>query len=129
MILIDSSVWIDYFNGADTRQTDALDLLIDREIVLVGDLILVEVLQGFKSDHDFNIAKKLFNNLLQVELGGFGVAQQSVINYRLLRKKGISIRKTIDVTIATYCIQENIRLLHNDKDFEPLVKYCGLKIF
>lgn len=128
MILVDSSVWINYFNGIADRQTDILDLLIQREVVLVGDLILIEVLQGFKSDHDFNIAKKLFNNFPQVGLGGFLVAQQSVANYRLLRKKGITVRKTIDVIIATYCIQEDISLLSSDKDFDPLVEYCGLKI-
>lgn len=128
MILVDSSVWIDYFNGVSNHQTDTLDIIIDREIVVVGNLILLEVLQGFKSDHDFNTAKKLFDGFLQVELTGFDIIHQAANNYRLLRKKGIRIRKTMDTIIATYCIQKNIHLLHNDKDFEPFVKYFKLQI-
>lgn len=128
MILVDSSVWINYFNGVDSRQTDLLDLLVVREVIVIGDLILMEVLQGFKTDHDFNIAKKLFAGFVHVELAGFAAVNKSIEYYRLLRKSGITIRKTIDVIIATYCIQNKIPLLHADKDFEPFVKYCGLKI-
>lgn len=128
MILVDSSVWIDYFNGVSIRQTDLLDQLITREIIVVGDLVLVEVLQGFKSDHDFATAEKLFSEFVQVELAGFAIAQESIKNYRILRKKGVSIRKTIDVIIASYCIHHNISLLHRDRDFESLVQHCGLKV-
>lgn len=128
MILVDSSVWINYFNGKVNRQTDLLDSLVTREIIVIGDLILMEVLQGFRTDPDFNTAKKLFNGFIHVELAGFLVANKSVEHYRLLRKKGITIRKTVDVIIATHCIVHNLSLLHDDKDFEPFVKYCGLKI-
>lgn len=127
MILVDSSVWINYFNGIVNRQTDLLDLLVTREIIVIGDLILMEVLQGFRSDHDFNAAQKLFDGFFHVELAGFSVINKSIEYYRFLRKKGITIRKAIDVIIATHCIQHKLSLLHDDKDFEPFVKNFGLK--
>ena len=127
MILVDSSVWIDYFNGQLTVQTDYLDQILGKEFIVVGDIILLEVLQGFKSDRDFVIARKSlevfpFRNML-----GREIALKSVNNYRILRKKGITIRKTIDIVIGTFCIENNIKLLHSDKDFEPLSKFLYLK--
>ena len=128
MILVDSSVWIDYFNGKPTKQSNLLDLLLTREDILVGDLILVEVLQGFKHEKDFNAAKKLFNDLINVDLGGNMVAQLSLSNYRILRQKGVTVRKTIDIIIGSYCIYNEIPLLHSDKDFDAMVKHCRLKV-
>ena len=128
MNLVDSSVWIDYFNGTDTRATELLDEMLGKQPIATGDLIVTEVLQGFRSDKDFDQAKVLLSTLHFYTIGGWEVALQSAANYRVLRRKGITIRKTIDVFIATFCIIHNIPLLHFDKDFEPLVTHLGLKV-
>jgi predicted nucleic acid-binding protein len=126
MILVDSSVWIDYFNGVQKPETVKLDSLLGIESIAVGDIILTEVLQGFKSDRDYQIAKDLFTSLTIFELINTQLALQSADNYRYLRKKGITIRKTIDVIIATFCLQNNLPLLFIDRDFIPFVKYLDL---
>jgi predicted nucleic acid-binding protein len=126
MILVDSSVWIGYFNGIINPQTDWLDLALGKKIIIVGDIILTEVLQGFKSDRDFNKAKELLSNFRFMEMLGQELAIKSAENYRFLRKKGVTVYKTIDVIIGTFCIHYNISLLHDDQDFAPLTKYLGL---
>ncbi|WP_096085741.1 type II toxin-antitoxin system VapC family toxin [Agaribacterium haliotis] len=128
MILVDSSVWIDYFNGQKTNASEYLDAALGREYLLIGDLILTEVLQGFKSEKDFNTAKKLLTSLEVVELSNPHLAIKSAESFRALRKKGLTVRKTIDVVIATYCIENNVTLLQSDKDFIPFSERLGLKI-
>ena len=128
MILVDSSVWIDYFNGAITPQTERLDELLGHEPLAIGDLILVEVLQGFDDDREFSQARKLLASLKLVEIGGIDIAIAAALNLRTLRKRGITIRKTIDRVIATRCIESGYELLHSDKDFEPFAKYLGLHV-
>jgi predicted nucleic acid-binding protein len=128
MILVDSSVWIDYFNGKKTPKTDWLDLSLGNITIIMGDLILTEVLQGFQSDDEFKIAKDLLLRLPFMAMGGQELALGSAMNYRLLRKQGITVRKTIDVMIGTFCIHYQLPLLHDDKDFDPMVKFLGLKI-
>lgn len=128
MTLVDSSVWVDYFNGKTTAQTNILDTLLERELVLIGDLIYIEVLQGFRIEKDFNLAQQLVDALVFKEMVGKEVAFQSIHNYRLLRKKGVTVRKTIDVIIGTFCIVNSLELLHSDNDFDPMEKYLGLKI-
>lgn len=127
MILVDSSVWVNYFMRIDTWQTDLLDQLLKEVPIFIGDLILAEVLQGFKSDKDFLNAKKALSILPFCQVGGYEVALQSAKNYRKLRKRGITVRKTIDVIIGSYCILENLSLLHDDRDFEPMVEHLSLK--
>ena len=127
MILVDSSVWIGYFNGKTNPQTDWLDFALGREVIIVGDLILAEVLQGFKSDRDFSKAKELLSNFQFMEMLGQELAIKSAENYRLLRKKGVTVRKTIDIIIGTFCIHHNLPLLHDDRDFDPLTKHLKLK--
>jgi predicted nucleic acid-binding protein len=127
VILVDSSVWIDYFNGVVTPETDKLDGLLGKELLAIGDLILTEVLQGFADERDFNRAKRLLTTLTIVDLGGRDVAIQAARNYRVLRERGITVRKTIDTVIATRCIESGYDLLHNDKDFAPFVKHLGLR--
>ena len=127
MILVDSSVWIDYFNGKESWQTDKLDVLLQVELVFLGDLIYTEILQGFRSDLDFEQAKKELEILSFQVIGGRDVALQSAINYRILRKKGVTVRKTIDVLIGTYCILNDCLLLHSDKDFETMRQHLLLK--
>ena len=127
MILVDTSAWIDYFNGTESPVADALDLALDEDPVLIGDLIYCELLQGFKENKAVYQVQLLLSNLQRCDLGGFDIAHKAAENYRFLRKKGVTIRKTIDVLIATYCIENNIRLLHNDQDFTILQKHLPLK--
>ncbi|HHH52443.1 MAG TPA: PIN domain nuclease [Bacteroidetes bacterium] len=127
MVLVDSSVWINYFNDKNTWQTEILDQMLLQIPLFTGDLILTEVLQGFRKENEYNKAKEVMSILSCQQLGGYEIAIKSAGNYRKLRKKGITVRKTIDVIIGTFCISENIPLLHDDKDFEPMVKHLGLK--
>jgi len=129
VILVDSSVWIDYFNGNFTWQSDLLDSYLSNTPIVIGDLIFIEVLQGFKSDKDFRAAKVFLDVLQFKSMGGYQLALQSAKNYRELRKKGITVRKTIDVIIATFCIIEGLTLLHDDRDFDPISLHCPLKTF
>ena len=126
MILVDSGVWIDYFTGIDNKQTDTLNVTLGVRSVAAGDLILTEVLQGFRHDRDYRTAKALFDNVTIFDMLGRDMAIRSAENFRALRKKGITIRKTADVIIASFCIKQKLPLLFSDKDFKPFVKYLGL---
>jgi len=128
LILVDSSVWIDYFNGTITAQTEKLDQLLGREPLAIGDLILTEVLQGFTDERDFDQARKMLTSLTVVELAGQEIVIQAARNFRALRKAGVTVRKTVDTVIATWCIENGFDLLHNDRDFEPFVKHLGLRV-
>ena len=128
MILVDSSVWIDYFKGADTVQTGKLDRLLGQEPLAIGDLILTEVLQGFDNDREFNAARRMLTSLTVVDLCGEEIAIQSAKNFRALRRRGVTVRKTIDTVIATRCIESGYELLHNDRDFDPFATYLGLRV-
>ncbi|GMR17936.1 MAG: PIN domain nuclease [Gammaproteobacteria bacterium] len=124
--MVDSSVWINYFTGVVNKQTDTLDKTLGQRPVAVGDLILTEVLQGFRRDQDYETAKALFNDLTVFEMLGKNMALKSAENFRALRKKGITVRKTADVIIASFCIEQKLPLLFSDKDFKPFVKHLGL---
>jgi hypothetical protein len=128
MILVDSSVWIDYFNGDKTKQTDWLDASLGNTPIVIGDLVLTEVLQGFLNDKDFKAARDLLLGIPFMSMGGQALALESAMNYRLLRKKGVTVRKTIDVIIGTFCIHNQLALLHDDRDFDPMVKFLGLEV-
>ncbi len=127
MILVDSSVWIDYFNGHVCHETDRLHDLLGQDLVLTGDLILTEVLQGFRSDQDFRTANRLLGQLTYADLAGREVAIAAAQHYRRLRRSGITVRKTIDVIIATFCILGDHRLLYTDRDFDSMVGQLGLQ--
>jgi len=127
VILVDSSVWIDYFRGTATREAERLDSLLGSEPVATGDLILAEVLQGFASDRDFERARRLLLSLVIVELGGQRIAIQAARNFRALRAFGVTARKTIDTVIATRCIESRLALLYSDRDFDPFVEHLGLR--
>ena len=127
MILVDSSVWIDYFRGTATPQTDKLDSMLAGEQFAIGDLMLTEVLQGFGSDKDFDQARKLFESLTVIEIGGEEIAIQAAKNFRTLRALGVTPRKTIDTLIATRCIENGLPLLYSDKDFDPFVEHLGMR--
>ena len=127
MILVDSSVWIDYFSGNGSPETDFLDGVLGVSAIAIGDLILTEVLQGFRHDKDYKTAKRLLEELTIFELLGKKMAVKSADNFRKLRKKGVTIRKTADVIIASFCIEHNLPLLFSDKDFKPFVQHIGLR--
>jgi predicted nucleic acid-binding protein len=127
MILVDSSVWIDYFRGILSPQTDRLDALLGQEVIVIGDLILAEVLQGFDAERDFLQAVDLMRAFPVLDLGGGDIAVTAAQNFRRLRGLGVTTRKTIDTIIATFCIERDLPLLHSDRDFEPFTAHLGLK--
>jgi hypothetical protein len=128
MTLVDSSVWIDYFRGKFSPETDRLDALLGNEALLTGDLIVAEVLQGFAAECEFNVARQLMTTSLSVvSLVGPDIAVQAARNYRTLRVRGVTIRKTIDTLIATFCIENSVSLLFSDRDFNPFVEHLGLR--
>jgi predicted nucleic acid-binding protein len=127
VIVVDSSVWIDFFRGAATPQAERLDALLSSEPLAVGDLILTEVLQGFCREKDFNQARRLLTTLDIITLGGEDIALQAARNYRALRAQGVTACKTIDTIIATRCIEDDFSLLYSDKDFDPFVEHLGLR--
>jgi len=128
MILVDSSVFIDYFNGINNWHTDELNALLGNELVITGDYILAEVLQGFRNDKDYKIAKEIMQSFPCFNICNEELAIKSADNFRYLRTKGITIRKTVDLIIGTFCIENEMELLHNDRDFEPMGQYLNLKI-
>lgn len=127
MIVVDTSVWIGYFNGVATRETALLDALLGVEPIVIGDLILAEVLQGFRVEGDARKARTALDRLLFQPMVGRDVALASARNYRALRARGVTVRKTIDMLIATFCLENGHRLLHADRDFVPIVEHLGLE--
>ena len=127
MLIADTSVWIDYFNGNINNETDSLDIALDKEEVAIGDLIFLEILQGFRADKDYAQAKNMLLALEQYEMFGHSMVEKCAYNYRFLRKKGITIRKTADVIIATFCIEKQMPLLFSDRDFLPFVEHLKLQ--
>ncbi len=126
MILADTSVWINYLNGNESLQTKILDKALIDGLVSIGDLIFLEILQGIKSEREYNKTKTALATLEQYEMFGHNRVEKCAENFRFLRKKGITIRKTNDVIIATFCIENNLPLLFSDHDFNPFVDYLGL---
>ena len=128
MILVDSSVWIDYFRSADTPQVALLDSFFGRSPLAVGDLIAAEVLQGVRDEREFKWVKKTLEAFEHIDLVGYDLAIKASENYRSLRAMGITIRKTIDTLIATRCIEDGLTLLHADRDFLPFSEHLGLRV-
>ena len=126
MIVVDSSVWIDFFNGVSSPEVDRLDALLGVTPLAIGDLILVEVIQGFRNERDVATARQLFRSLALLPLLEGSNPWKAADNYRQLRRKGITVRKTIDGIIATDCIEANLPLLFSDRDFQPYVEHLGL---
>ncbi len=128
MIVVDTSVWIDYVNGVVSPQTNILDKELENDRIITGDLIIAEFLQGFKSDKHYAAAKELMDALQYYDLVGKGIAVKAAENFRKLRRKGVTVRKTIDVLIATFCVEHGFELLHNDKDFDAMESILGLRV-
>jgi predicted nucleic acid-binding protein len=127
MILVDSSVWIDFLRGIRTEQSLYLRAILDRARIAIGDLVLAEVLQGCDSERDFEFVLAYLSRLQQVVVSNREVAVEAARNYRSLRGRGITIRKTIDALIATRCIMDGLPLLYSDRDFDPFVQHLGLR--
>ena len=127
MILVDSSVWIDYLRGTSSPQAEKLDALLGTVPLAIGDLILTEVLQGCATDREFNAVKRTLSTLHTANLGGLELAIEAAKNFRKLRALGFTVRKTIDTVIATRCIMDGLELLHSDRDFDPFEKHLGLR--
>ena len=127
MILVDSSVWIDYFTGRDSPAADRLDSLLGEERVAIADLVMTEVLQGFRTDREYRQAKRLLLSLAVLNILNTDIALKSATNYRKLRKSGVTVRRTVDTIIATFCIESGLPLLHSDRDFELFEEHLGLR--
>ncbi len=127
MILVDSSVWIDQINQAATAQVRRLHELLPEAPLLIGDLILCEVLQGFRSEAEARLVQRSLSRFEIVSLCSPDLAVRAADNYRVLRRQGITIRKTIDLIIGTFCIERRHTLLHSDRDFEPMERLLGLQ--
>lgn len=129
MIVADSSVWIDHLNNDVTRPVSLLRRVIQtgEELILVGDLVLCKVLQGLRNERESRVVETALRQFQIVEMLNAEIAVKSAANFRLLRDKGITIRKTIDMIIGTYCIEQRYALLHDDRDFEPMIRHLGLR--
>lgn len=125
-MLVDSSVWIDFFNGIDSPQVRLLDGFLGQRPIAIGDLMLAEVLQGFQRDRDLRTAVEVFDSITVLDLVGREMAIKSARNFRAIRAKGYTVRKTVDCIIATFCIERDLPLLQADKDFEPFHTHLGL---
>lgn len=128
MILVDSSVWIDYFRGVATPQVDLLDEMLGSTRLAIGDLILAEILQGVRDDRKFNTVRSTLDAFTRIDLAGHDIAVKAAMNFRKLRCKGITIRKTMNTLIATRCIENGLTLLHSDRDFLPFHTHLGLRV-
>ena len=128
MIVVDTSVWIDYVNGVITPQTNLLDIELENSRIVTGDLIITEFLQGFRNDKQYYEAKELMESLEYYDFVGKEIAMKAAENFRLLRKNGITVRKTIDVLIATFCVENGFELIHDDRDFDQMEQILGLRI-
>lgn len=127
MILVDSSVWIDYFRTADTPQVALLESFFGRTRIAVGDLIAAEILQGVRDGKQFKSVRKVFDTFTRLDLCGYDLALKASENHRVLRGKCITVRKTIDTLIATRCIEDGLTVLHSDRNFAPFAKHLGLR--
>ncbi len=128
MWIVDSSVWIDYFGGKVTPQTDLLQAALGWQAIALGDIILCEVLQGYRRQQDFDAARQALLQFPVFSIGGTEIALKSAENYRTLRQQGITVRKTIDCLLATFVIERGFTLLHSDRDFDPFEMYLGLRV-
>ena len=128
MIVADTSVWIDYVRGIDAPHTNLLDYELDHSRIVTGDLIIAEFLQGFRKEEDYQKAKQIMESLEYHDFVGKDIALRAARNYRKLRNSETTVRKTIDVIIATFCIENDFDLLHNDRDFDPMERLLGLRV-
>jgi len=126
VIVVDSSVWIDFLNGRNARHVQQLRAVLGADEIIVGDLMLCEVLQGLDSERAAREVEALLRRFEIVPMAGDAIAIAAARNFRSLRRRGITVRRTIDLLIGTWCIEHRTPLLHNDSDFRPMARYLGL---
>jgi predicted nucleic acid-binding protein len=128
MIVIDTSVWIDHLNDQVTQKVARMRDLVGREPVLVGDIILCEILQGLRTEREAHLVEEALRQFELASMCGVEIASRAAANYRHLRARGVTVRKTIDLIIGTFCIENDHVLLHDDYDFEPMRQHLGLRV-
>jgi len=128
MVIVDTSAWVEYLQDGHASVVKKVDDCLGQDLVGIGDLIYCEVMQGIRSSRQRGQVSSLLLSLPQFEMVGFGIAEKSAENYRLLRSKGVTIRKTIDVLIGTFCAEHGFQIVHNDSDFTLMAKHIGLDI-
>ncbi|MDE0838907.1 MAG: PIN domain nuclease [Kiritimatiellae bacterium] len=126
MVIVDTSAWIEYLRGGLPRIVKKVDLCLEQDLVGIGDLVYCEVMQGIRSPRERGEVSTLLLSLPQFDMVGFSMAEKSAANYRLLRSKGVTVRKTIDVLIGTFCAENGLQLIHHDSDFALMAKHIGL---
>ncbi|HBA84005.1 MAG TPA: VapC toxin family PIN domain ribonuclease [Verrucomicrobia bacterium] len=128
MVIVDTSAWIEFFQNANSEVAQKVDQALEQDLIGIGDLIYCEVMQGLYHAEQQDRISKLLLSLPQFEMVGFQIAAKSASNYRRLRTKGVTIRKTIDVLIGTFCAENGHHLIHNDRDFDLMASHIGLKV-
>ena len=128
MILIDTSAWIEFFRGGDSIAARKVDQSLETDLVGIGDLIYCEVMQGVRFDRQKREIADIFRSLPRLEMVGFHIAEIAALNYRTLRSKGLTVRKTIDVLVGTFCAENGYTLIHCDRDFDLMAPHIGLTI-
>lgn len=126
MIVVDSSVWIDFLNGRNASHVAALQVALGKDEIIVGDLMLCEVLQGLETERAARQVEALLRRFDILPMAGDAIAVAAARNFRSLRRRGITVRKTIDLLIGTWCIENRRPLLHNGSDFRPMAQHLGL---
>ena len=126
MVIIDTSAWIEYLQDGLPLVVNKVDLCLEQDLVGIGDLVYCEIMQGIRSPRERREVSALLLSLPQFDMVGFSVAEKSAANYRLLRSKGVTVKKTIDVLIGTFCAENGMQLIHHDSDFDLMAKHIGL---
>lgn len=128
MVIVDTSAWVEYFRGGLPLVVNKVDLCLEQDLVGIGDLVYCEIMQGIRSPRERADVATLLLSLPRFDMVGFAMAEKSAANYRLLRSKGVTVRKTMDVLIGTYCAEHGLQLVHHDSDFDLMAKHIGLDI-
>jgi len=128
MVIVDTSAWIEYLGGGVPAVVNKVDLCLAQDLVGIGDLIYCEVMQGIRSPRERREVSGLLRSLPRFDMVGFTMAEKSASNFRLLRSKGVTVRKTIDVLIGTFCAEHGLQIIHHDSDFDLMAKHIGLDI-
>jgi predicted nucleic acid-binding protein len=128
VVIVDTSAWVEFFRGGAPEVVEKVDRCLDQELVGIGDLVYCEVMQGIRSPRERREVSTLLLSLPRFGMVGFGMAEKSAANDRLLRSKGVTVRKTIDVLIGTFCAEHGFQLVHNDADFSLMARHIGLNL-
>lgn len=129
MVIVDTSVWVDYFADRPTPQVTTLEGLLGGEPLAVGDLILFELLRGIRREADLQRVEAAFGKLQVLPMVGEAIARRAAEDYKALRRRGVTVRAAVDCLIATFCIEHGHMLLHNDRDFDAFEEHLGLRVF